>query len=247
MNRVILIVMAMLAMATGVQAKNYFYHDTESSMESEGYKLFGSDKIADTVMKIDKGSDIVANYCNNVDENTSKKLGDISTISSDNRLSIGADIKISYSAACFTYSTVVERLKTADDIRRLWLLFADSATDDYAVETIKARGTNEESSVLIEVKRLAIVSKYIDFFTKNKEWRLSDYTFLSQAFKSRKGKTLSPVFSQFITAILTGDTEKAFQDVKSIDLDNLGSRFVAPVTNGSSVKRINNQPGLNDK
>lgn len=237
MNRVILLVMAMLAMATGAQAKNYIYGDTESSIESEGYKLFTSAKIVDTVAKVDIGTGIGAGYCNSVDENTSKILGDINTIRSDNRLFIGTDTnKISYSSACITFNSVVGRLKTADDIRRLWLLFADSATDDYVVETLRDRGLNEESSVLIEMRRLTIVSKYIEFFTKNKEWKLSDYTFLSQAFKSRKGKMLSPAFSQFIKALLTGDTEKAFQDVKSIDLDNIGNRFVAPGTSSPAAK-----------
>jgi hypothetical protein len=119
-------------------------------------------------------------------------------------------------------------------VRRLWLLFGDSATDAFAEETLKGKGAdeeiNKELSLLVESKRLSIVSKYIEFFTKNKEWRLVDYTFLSQAFKSRKGKPLSPAFIQFIEALLTGDTEKAFQTVKSIDLENLGARFVAPGT-----------------
>jgi hypothetical protein len=225
-------VMAILAMATVAQAKNQVYGGNKSSIEDEGYKLFVSDKVLDTVAGIDNGNSVGAGYCNSVDENTSKSLGDISTIRSDNRFSIAVDAKISYAASCLTYNSVVERLKTADDIRRLWLLFGDSATDDFVVETLKNRGTNEEineeASLLIELKRLAIVSKYIDFFTKNKEWKLTDYTFLSQAFKSRKGKTLSPAFSRFIEALLTGDTEMAFRVVKSIDLDNLGDRFVAP-------------------
>jgi hypothetical protein len=90
---------------------------------------------------------------------------------------------------------------------------------------------------LVESKRLSIVSKYIDFFTKNKEWKLSEYTFLSQAFKSRKDKALSPAFVQFIEALLTGDKEKAFQVVKSVDLENLGARFV-PSGPGSRVKEV---------
>jgi hypothetical protein len=129
-----------------------------------------------------------------------------------------------------TYSSVVKQLKTADDVRKLWLLFGDSATDDFAVETLKTGGGTEEldkeAALLIESKRLSIVSKYLDFFTKNKEWKLSEYTFLSQAFKSHKDKALSPAFVQFIEALLTGDKEKAFQAVKSVDLENLGACFV---------------------
>jgi len=232
MKRVILLVIAMLAMATGVQAKNQIYGVYGSSIEGEGYKLFVSDKILDTIDRKDVGSD----YCNIMNENTSKNLGDINSIRSDNRLTIVDATKISYSAACFTYNSVVKSLKTADDIRKLWLLFGDSATDDFVVDTLKNKGIDEEIdkevSLLIEMKRLAIVSKYLEFFTKNKEWKLSDYTFLSQAFKSRKGKALSPAYSQFIEALLTGDAEKALQVVKYIDIDNLGKRFIAPDTSG---------------
>lgn len=234
MNWVILMVMAMLATATGAQAKNFVYGSADRSIESEGYKLFVSDKILTTVNRVYNDNSTGAGYCNTEAENTSKNLGEISTIRSDNRLAIAADTKISYTAACSTYNSVVERLKTADDIRKLWLLFGDSATDDFVVETLKNRGLdeeiNKETSILIESKRLAIVSKYIEFFTKNKEWKLTDYTFLSQAFKSRKSKTLSPAYSQFVEALLTGDTEKAFQVVKSIDIENLGDRFIAPGT-----------------
>jgi hypothetical protein len=246
MNRVILMVMAMLAMATGAQAKNQIYGVDRSGIETEGYKIFVSDKIVNTVEIIDNAAGNGVGYCDSVDKNTSMNLGDINTIRSDNRLSIGADAKISYSAACLTYNTVVERLKTTDDIRRLWLLFADSATDDFVVETLKDKEMKEEGILLIEIKRLAIVSKYVEFFTKNKEWKLTEYTFLSQAFKSRKGMTLSPAFSQFIKALLTGDTEKAFKDVKSVDLDNLGNRFVAPGTSSPVLKRIYGQPGLSE-
>jgi hypothetical protein len=244
MKSVILLIVAFFTMAMGAQAKNYIYHDVGSSLESEGYKLFAGDNIVNTV---NKGNDNSAGYCNSVDENTSNKLGDISTIRSDNRLTIGIDTKISYSAACFTYNTVLERLKSADDIRRLWLLFADSVTDDYAAETLKARGVTEDSSVLIEMRRLAIVSKYIEIFTKNKDWKLSEYTFLSQAFKARKDKPLSPAFCQFITALLTGDTEKAFLVVKSIDIDSIGSRFVPPVTSGPAAKQMQGRPGVSDE
>ena len=234
MNRVILLVMAILAMATGAQAKNQVYGGDRSSIEGEGYKIFISDKILDTIDRKDSGKGVDAGYCKTVDENTTNSLGDIKTIRSDNRLSIAVDTNISYSAACMTYNSVVERLKTADDVRKLWLLFGDSATDDFVVETLKNRGINEEIngevSLLIEMKRLAIVSKYIEFFTKNKEWKLTEYTFLSQAFKSRKGKTLSPAYSQFIAALLTGDADKAFQVVKSIDIENIGERFIAPGT-----------------
>ena len=228
MKWVILMVTAILATASGAQAKNQVYGVVGSSIEGEGYKLFVSDKILDTVERIDNartGTD----YCSGVDENTSKNLGDINTIRSDNRLPLGADERISYSAACLAYHSVLERLKTADDVRRLWLLFGDAATDDFAVETLRGGDYPDERSLLIETKRLAIVSKYIEFFfTKNKDWKLTDYTFLSQAFKSRKGKTLSPAYTQFVTALLTGDAAKAFRVVESIDLDNLGNRFVAP-------------------
>jgi hypothetical protein len=226
MKRTILMVIAFLTIVSGAQAKNYFYGDQVLSMESDGYKLFASDKILNTVDKAACGADGVAAYCARESENTAKHIGDMSVVRSDNRLSIDGNAKISYSAACKTYYAVVERLKTADDIRRLWLLFADSATDDYAVDTIKKSAGNEDVSTLIEMRRLSDVSKYIEFFyTKNKDWKLTDYTFLSQAFKSRKDKALSPVYIQFITALLTGDTETAFSVVKSIDLDDLGSRF----------------------
>jgi hypothetical protein len=232
MNRVILMVMAMLAMATGAQAANQVYGVGKGGVEGEGHKLFVSDKILDTVNRIDNGKGTVADYCKTVAENTSNNLGDISTIRSDKRLSIAADTKISYSDACITYNSVVERLKSADDIRKLWLLFGDSATNDFVVETLKNKGTNEEinkeASLLIELKRLAVVSKYIEFFTKNKEWKLTDYTFLSQAFKARKGKTLSPAYRLFLEALLTGDSEKAFKVVMSIDIKNLGDRFTGP-------------------
>jgi hypothetical protein len=39
-----------------------------------------------------------------------------------------------------------------------------------------------------------------------------------------------PAYSQFIEALLAGDKEKAFQVVKSIDIDNLGTRFITPAT-----------------
>ena len=245
MNRVIVIVMAILAIATGAQAANHIYGDVGSSLENAGYKLFVSDKILDTVDKLDGSNGTDANYCAGANENTSKLIGDISTVRSDNRLSIDEKTKTSYAVACSTYYSVVKRLKTADDIRRLWLLFADSATDDYAVETTTDKGETEDASVLIEIKRLGIVSKYIEFFTKNKDWRLTDYTFLSQAFKLRKGKTLSPAFSQFVASLLTGNEENAFQVVKSIDLDNLGNRFVAPCTNdGMKMKKGTAGPGV---
>jgi hypothetical protein len=238
MNWIIMMVMALLTMATGAQAKNQIYGVSGRSLAGEGYQLFVSDKILDTVVSKNTGSG--AGNCTDVDENTSKNLGDISTIRSDDRFSIAANAKISYSTACLTYGSVVERLKTADDARRLWLLFGDSTTDAFAEETLKSRGTdkeiNDELSLLIESKRLSIVSKYIEFFTKNKEWRLVDYTFLAQAFKSRKGKPLSPAYSQFIEALLTGDTEKSFQTVKSIDIENLGARFITPGTHDHNKK-----------
>jgi hypothetical protein len=84
---------------------------------------------------------------------------------------------------------------------------------------------------------LEAVSKYIEFFTNNKEWKLTEYTFLSQAFKARKDKTLSPAYVQFISALLTGDAEKAFQVVRSIDLDDLGGRFIPPVTGDDSKSK----------
>ncbi|MGC1456382.1 MAG: hypothetical protein WA946_14445 [Nitrospirota bacterium] len=230
MNRVILMAMVFLAIAATAQAKNYFYGDQELSMVSDGYKLFVSDNIMNTVDKMERGADERTAYCAGADENTVKHIGDISVVRSDNRLRINGNAKISYFAACNTYYSVVDRLKTADDIRRLWLLFADSATDDYTAETINKHSANDDPGALIEMRRLEAVSKYIEFFTKNKEWKLTDYTFLSQAFKARKDKTLSPVFAQFISALLTGDAENAFQVVRSIDLDDLGSRFIPPVT-----------------
>jgi len=226
MNRVILIILALLAMATGAQAKNHVYGVEGSSVEGDGYKLFLSDNIVNTVARIDNSTSNLAAYCKSADDNTTKNLGDINAIRYDMRLSIAENSRISYAAACNTYNSVVDRLKSADDIRRLWLLFADSATDDFATQILKEKGVNEETSTVIELKRLTVVSKYIDFFTKNKEWKLTEYTFLSQAFKSRKGKVLSPAFNQFIEALLTGDAEKAYKRVKSIDLDNLGNRFV---------------------
>ncbi len=233
MKRVILIVMVLLAIASTAQAKNYFCGDQELSMLSEGYKLFISDNIINTVDKIESGADARTAYCVGADENTAKHIGEIGVVRSDKRLRINGNAKISYSAACNTYCSVVERLKTADDIRRLWLLFADSATDEYAAETIKKHAVKEDPGALIEMRRLEAVSKYIEFFTTNKEWKLTEYTFLSQALKVRKDKTLSPAYVQFISALLTGDAEKAFQVVKSIDLDDLGGRFIPPVTGDS--------------
>jgi hypothetical protein len=244
MNLVILIVMAVLTMTSGAQAKNNVYGVNRSSLESEGYKLFVSDKILDTVARIANDSGSSVGYCNTVDKNTAESLGDISTLRSDTRVSIPVTAKPSYFAACTTYNSVVERLKSADDIRKLWLLFGDSATDDYVVETLKNWGKSEEINgeirLLIEMKRLAIVSKYIEFFTKNKEWKITDYTFLSQAYKSRKGKTLSPAYSQFIEALLTGDREKALQVLNSIDLENLGIRFMVPDMSDHKKIRIYN-------
>ena len=232
MNRVILIIIVFLAIASAAHAKDYFYGDQELSMLSEGYKLFISDNIIGTVDKIERGADARAAYCAGADENTAKHIGEIGVMRSDNRLRIKGNTKISYSAACNAYYSVVERLKTADDIRRLWLLFADPAADNYAAETIKKHSTNEDPGALIELRRLEVVSKYIEFFlNNNKAWKLTEYTFLSQAFKARKDKTLSPVYVQFISALLSGDAEKAFHVVKSIDLNDLGSRFVPPVTN----------------
>jgi hypothetical protein len=216
MNRGFLMVMVFLAIAVPAKAKNYFYGDQELGMVSEGYKLFVSDNIINTVDKISRGADARTDYCAGADENTAKHIGDIGVVRSDSRLRINGNTKISYSAACNTYYSVVERLKTADDIRRLWLLFADSATDDYAAESIKKHAVNEDPGALIEMRRLEAVSKYIEFFTNNKEWKLTEYTFLSQAFKARKDKTLSPAFAQFISALLTGDAEKAFQVIKEI-------------------------------
>jgi hypothetical protein len=168
---------------------------------------------------------------------TTKNTGDVAKIRSDKRFSLSTDANVSYVTACSTFNAVVDQLKTADDIRKLWLLFGDSAPDDYVVETQKNLGKNEEINdevrLLIESKRLAIVAKYIGFFTKNPDWKLSEYTFLSQAFKSRKNKNLSPDFIQFVDALLKGDTAKAVRIVQSIDLDNLGERFMPP---GTSAK-----------
>ncbi len=238
MNNAIITVMLILAIAAGAQASGNVYESDDSGLENAGYRLFVSDNILNTVAKPDPGMGS-APYCAGNEEDTAKHIGDISTVRADRRVPIAADAKISYSSACNTYYSVVERLKTADDIRRLWLLFADSATDNFAAETLKKSKENEDPSLLIEMKRLAIVSEYIEFFTRNKDWKLTDYTFLSQAFKARKEKPLSPAFSQFIAGLLTGDADKAFQIVKSIDLNNLGSRFTIPaVKDNSKTKSV---------
>ena len=133
MKRVILMAMAVLAITAGAQAGNYFYGAEGNSLESEGFKLFASDKILDTVDKPTGRTGSDAGYCTDADENATKLIGDISTVRADNRLPIDANKKTSYAVACVTYYSVIERLKSADDIRRLWLLFGDSATDDYVV------------------------------------------------------------------------------------------------------------------
>jgi hypothetical protein len=230
MKRTILMAVTILAMATGAQAKNSVYGTNKGSIVNDGYKLFVSDKILDTISRTGIGDDLDAGYCNAEEKNTTYNLGDISTIRSDKRFSIPATAKTSYPAACLTYNSVIKRLKTADDARKLWLLFADSATDDFAVETLKKDASDEEKSLFIELKRLDIVSKYIQYFTRREGWKLTDYTFLAQALKTRKGKALSPAYCRFIEALVTGDAEKAFQVVKSIDIENLGSRFISPVT-----------------
>jgi hypothetical protein len=228
MKRTILMAVTILAMATGAEAKNSVYGTDKGSIVSDGYKLFVSDKILDTINRTGNGVDLDAGYCNAEEKNTTYHLGDISKIRSDKRFSIPAGAKISYPAACLTYNSVMKRLKTADDVRKLWLLFADSATDDFAVETLKKDAGDEEKSLFIELKRLDIVSKYLQYFTRSEGWKLTDYTFLAQAFKTRKGKVLSPAFSRFIEALVTGNADEAFQVVKSIDIENMGSRFVAP-------------------
>jgi hypothetical protein len=53
MNRVILLVMAILTMATGAQAKNQVYGGNRSSIEGEGYKIFVSNKILETIDRKD--------------------------------------------------------------------------------------------------------------------------------------------------------------------------------------------------
>ena len=229
MKQTILMAVTILAMATGAQAKNSVYGTDKGSIVSDGYKLFVSDKILDTITRAGIGDDLDAGYCNAEEKNTTFNLGDISKIRSDKRFSIPATAKISYPTACITYNSVIKRLKTADDARKLWLLFADSATDDFAAETFKKDAGDEEKNLLVELKRLDIVSKYIQYFTRSEGWKLTDYTFLAMAIKTRKGKALSPAFSRFIEALVTGDTEEAFQVVKSIDIENLGSRFMAPV------------------
>ena len=226
MYRMILVMIAALTITTAAQAKNYVYRNETSSLESEGYKLFIGDGIINTVEKMDPSADS-STFCAGADENTASHIGDVNAVRRDDRLMIDAKAKISYSAACRTYYSVLAHLKTADDVRKLWLLFGDSVTDEYAVKTIKEHGAGEDAGVLIEMKRLSTVSKYLEFFyTKNKEWKLTDYAFLSQAFKARKGKPLSPTFSAFITALLTGDNEGALRIVRSVDLDNLGNRFM---------------------
>ena len=232
MKRVILLVAAVMAFASGAEAKNHFYGVAGRSMEEKGYKLFVSDKIGNTVARTVDGKPFGDDYCINADKETTKSLGDAAEHRSDKRLSIPADAKVSYLTACATYNALVDRLKTADDIRKLWLVFGDSATDGYVQETLKKKGAdaeiNDEVSLLIEEKRLAVVAKYIEFFTKNPDWKLTEYSFLSQAFKARKDKTLSPDFARFVESLLTGDTEKAVRIVQSVDLDNLGERFLPP-------------------
>jgi len=223
MNRVVILAMLFLAVASTGRAKNHVYGTEGSSLESEGYKLFASDRIVDTVDR-PKPADDTAAYCTGVTGTTTKNLGEADLLRNDSRLATGGR-PLSYAAACTAYHDVTRRLTTADDARRLWLLFADSATDDYAVRTEKKEGAGEDARVLIEMRRLATVARYIEFFTRNKEWRLTDYTFLSQAAKSRKGKPLSPAFSRFVSALLTGDAETAYRAVRSVDLDNLGGRF----------------------
>jgi hypothetical protein len=234
MKKVILLVAAVLATASVAQAKNQVYGVEGRGMEDQGYKLFISDKIVNTVAKTVDGKPMSGDYCRNADKEATKNLGDVTALRADKRLSLPADANVSYSAACSTFNAVVDGLKTADDIRKLWLLFGDSATDDYVQDTLKNKGPNEdvnnEVRLLIETKRLAIVSKYIDFFTKNQDWKLTEYTFLSQAFKARKTKSLSPDFIQFIDSLLKGDAEKGVRIVQSIDLDNLGERFLPPGT-----------------
>ena len=234
MRRIILLALAVLATVSAAHAKARIYGVKGGGIEGDGYRFFVSDKILDTVPRPDgKGS--VAAYCASVDGDTSKTIGEISAIRSDSRLPAVSDQKMSYATACLTYNSVVDRLKSAEEVRKLWLLFADSATDDFVVDTLKHSDPGEDSELLIEIKRLAMVSKYVEFFTKNKEWRLTDYTFLSQAFKARKGKALSPAFGQFVGYLLTGDAEKALSVVQSIDLNNLGSRFTAQGTGGAAM------------
>ncbi len=94
MRRVLLMATAVLAILTsGAQAKNQIYGGHEIAIESNGYKLFVSEKILDTVERIDKdkSKDLIAGNCVAGDENASKNLGDINTIRSDNRLSFAAD------------------------------------------------------------------------------------------------------------------------------------------------------------
>ncbi len=232
MKKSIMIIMAILAVASVAGAKDYVYRDPGSSLESEGYKLFVSDKIIDT---IDRSADS-AKFCSAADENTAKHLGEIISVQTDTRLGIDSRTKVSYTAACRAYYAVVDKLKSADDSRRMWLLFGDSVTDDYAAETMAKYRNTEDASMLIEMKRLDTVSKYLEFFyTKNTGWRLTDYTFLSQAFKARKGKTLSPLFGRFVAALLTGNVDQALKTVQSIDLDNLGSRLGLPAA-GKTLK-----------
>jgi hypothetical protein len=229
MKRVIflIVVMGLVAMAAVAQAKNKIYGVAGSRLESEGYRIFAGDGILGTVEK--GGTAASADSCSSADEATAKLLGDASATRSDNRLPLGADAKPSYSVACLTFRSVVERLKSAEDFRRLWLLFGDSVTDDYAVDILNKGGMNDETATVIEAQRLNTVAKYLEFFTKNKEWRLTEYTFLSQALKARKDKPLSPLFSHFIAGLLTGDAQKAYYAVMFIDLDNLGDRFAYPV------------------
>jgi len=232
MNWIILAISLVLTVTTGAQAKNQIYGSSERGIkiEGDGYNLFVSDAILDTVDRKRDSNDNVAGFCKKESENTSDHLGEVNAIRRDNRLSIAANAKISYFNSCKTYSAVVDRLTTADDVRKLWLLFGDSTTDGFAIEALQKKETNQEINaeidLMIESKRLAIISKYIEFFLKNKEWKLSDYTFLSQAFKARKNQPLSPAYVQFIEALLTGNTETAFKVVTTIDIDNFGARLI---------------------
>jgi hypothetical protein len=229
MARVLLLAILALSLLAGkAQARDYFYRSDGSSLESEGYRLFASDDIIKTVDKAAGATDRLSRYCANVDETTSRLLGDIRSLHADSRLAIPASSATSYGEACLTYYSVLDRLTSADDIRRLWLVFADAATDDYAQSLVNRKGISEETRILVELRRLADVSKYIEYFSRNSGWRLSDYTFLSQAFRSRKGKSLSPAFSRFVAALLTGQTDNGLQVVKSVDLDDLGRRLAAP-------------------
>ncbi|HEX9078931.1 MAG TPA: hypothetical protein VF795_05045 [Desulfuromonadaceae bacterium] len=235
MNRMVFALIAMLAMSTGARAENYLYGIPGLEMQNPGYTVFDSESIVNTVERSDTGAVPNDAFCSKADEEYAKHIGEINAIRFDKRLSIVSGRNASYSLSCKTYRSVIDKLKSADDIRRLWLLFADPVV----IEKVgKDDGKNQDQRKKgeVELRRLEAVSKYIEFFTKNKGWKLTDYTFLSQAFKARKDKPLSPAYAGFLSSLLTGDTEMALRIVKSIDMDNIGNTFIVPAAAEKGTK-----------